>query len=176
MADNIFGSTVVTPKGQFFFYDVDTPNTAEKHPKNKFPSDRYDVTMGCPKDADFSKMKAECEKVAKEAFKTVEGIDMPFANGDEKGMSSMKGMIIIRGKCSKRPGLIDGDKQRITEEEVQAGMWGRISLTPMSYMSGKTKGVTFILKNVQALTALEYENLGGASTPEDDFGDSNSDF
>lgn len=169
--DNIFGNTVVTPKGQFFFFDVDTVNSQEKHPKNKFPSDKFDVTLGCPKDADFSKMKAECDKVAKEAFKTTDGIEMPFANGDEKSMASMKGKIILRAKCSKRPGLVDEQKQRITEGEMQAGMWGRISVTPMSYQSGKTKGITLVLKNVQALTMLEFERFGGGSSPEDDFGD-----
>lgn len=169
--ENKFGNKVVTPKGKFFFYDVDTPNTAEKHPKNQYPSDKYDVTMGFPKTADLSKIKAECEAVAKEAFGSLDGVDLPFANGDEKSMDSMKGYIILRAKCSKRPGLIDGSKERITENELDAGMWGRMSLTPMSYISGKSKGISFILKNVQALTDLEYDKLGGGSSAEDDFGD-----
>ena len=171
MDKNVFGEVVRTPKGQFFFFDVDTPNTQEKHPKNKFPSGKFDVTLGVPQDANLSKIKAECEKVANEAFKTTDGIEMPFANGDEKSMASMKGKIIIRAKCSKRPGLVDGDRERITEGEMQPGMWGRLSVTPMSYISGKTKGVTLILKNVQALTMLDFERFGGGTSAADDFDD-----
>jgi hypothetical protein len=169
--DNVFGDKVVTPKGIFFFFDVDTVNSQEKHPKNKYPSDKFDVTLGLEQTADLSKLKSECDKVANQAFKTTEGVDMPFANGDEKSLSSMKGYIIIRAKCAKRPGLVDGSKTRITEGEMQPGMWGRISVTPMSYKSGKSKGVSLVLKNVQALTDLEYSNLGGGSSAEDDFGD-----
>lgn len=169
-SENVFGDKVVTPKGRFFFYDIDTPNTQEKHPKNKYPSDKFDVTLGFPKDTDLSKLKAACDKVAMQAFKTKE-VDMPFANGDEKSMDSMKGQIILRAKCSKRPGLVDGSKDRITEAEMDAGMWGRISVTPMSYTSGRTKGISLILKNVQALTELDYDSLGGGSSAEDDFED-----
>lgn len=169
--ENVFGNKVVTPKGKLIFFDVDTPNTKEKNPKNKYPSDKYDVTLGLPKDSDMTKLISECEKTAKEAFKTDEGVDMPWSNGDDKSMSSMKGLIIVRAKCKKRPGLIDGSRERVTEAELDAGMWGRISVTPMSYKSGRNKGVTLILKNVQALTDLEYEKFGGGSSAEDDFSD-----
>jgi hypothetical protein len=164
--DNKFGNPVVTPKGTLYFFDLDTPNTKEKHPNNQYPSDKYDVTMGFPATADLSKIKAECEKVAKEAFGSVEGVEMPFTNGDEKNMDSMAGKIIIRAKSSKRGGLVDGDRQRITEAEVKAGMWARLQVTPMSYKSGKTKGVTFLLKNTQVLTEVEYDNLGGGQAAE----------
>jgi len=162
--DNKFGNPVVTPKGKLFFFDFDTPNTVEKHPKNQYPSDKYDVTLGLPKTADLSKLKAECEKVAKEAFGTVDGIEMPFANGDEKTMESMKGHIIIRAKSTKRAGLIDETKQRITEDECDAGMWAKIQVTPMTYQSGKTKGVTLLLKNAQVLVNAPYDSLGGAQS------------
>jgi len=167
--DNKFGNPVVTSKGKLFFFDFDTPNTVEKHPKNQYPSDKYDVTLGLPKTADLSKLKSECEKVAKEAFGTVDGIEMPFANGDEKTMESMKGHIIIRAKSTKRPGLIDETKQRITEDECDAGMWAKIHVTPMTYLSGKTKGVTLLLKNAQVLVNSAYDSLGGAVSAENAF-------
>ena len=158
--DNIFGAAKVTPKGRLFFFDFDTPNTVAKHPKNQFPSDKFDVTIGFSKDADLSGLTAECKKVAVTAFGSAEGIDLPFANGDEKTMASMHGLIIVRAKCSKRPGLIDASKQRITESECDAGMWAKIQVTPMSYKSGKTRGVTLILKNAQVLVDTPYEPIG----------------
>ena len=175
MADNVFGNPVVTPKGILYFGDFDTMNTAEKHPNNKYPSDRFDLTMGFTPETDLSELKAECDKVAKEAFKTTEGVDMPFANGDEKSMSSMAGKIIVRAKSTKRPGLVDETRTRITEDATQPGMNVRAQLAPMSYISGKTKGVTLLLKNVQAFTNEEFESLGGGQAPEAAFGGDDDD-
>ena len=169
-SDNVFGLPVVTPKGRFFFVDVDSPNTQEKHPTNQFPSGRFDVTIGFPKETDLKDLKDACLKVAKDAFKTTDGVDLPFANGDEKSMDSMKGNIIVRAKSQKRPGLVDGKKERITEAEIVPGMWGRIQITPFSYISGKTKGVTFNLKNVQVLTTAPYEPIGSGQSAESAFG------
>jgi hypothetical protein len=168
-ADNIFGPAVVTPRGKLFFFDFDTPNTQAKHPKNRFPSDAFDVTLGFPKDTDLSELKKVCESVANQAFQTLDGIDLPFANGDEKSMDSMTGYIVIRAKCKKRPGLVDGKKARITEGGCDAGMWARIQVTPMSYTSGKSKGVTLILKNAQVLTDTPYDSLSGGASAENVF-------
>ena len=172
--DNVFGEPTITPKGKLFFFDFDSPNTKEKHANNKFPSERYDVTIGFTKDTDLSALKKECDKVAKEAFKTTEGIEMPFNNGDEKNLDSMKGLIIIRAKSKKKPGCIDADKARITEQDIIAGMWSRIQVTPMSYTSGKTKGVTLLLKNAQVFTAQEYDSLSGGQSAESAFDDDES--
>lgn len=173
-SENVFGNAVVTPKGILFFFDFDSPNTAEKHPNNKYPSDKYDVTLGFPKDADLSALKAECERVAKQAFGTAT-FELPFSNGDEKSMDSMHGKTVVRAKCSKRPGLVDGKKQRIVEDECVAGMWAKIQVTPMSYVSGKTKGVTLLLKNAQVLTSTPYTSLGGAQSAESAFDEEEED-
>lgn len=167
--ENVFGVAKVTPKGKLFFFDFDSPNTVEKHPKNLYPSGKFDVTLGFTKDTDLSELMNECKRIAKEAFGTVDGIDLPFADGDEKSMDSMHGLIIVRAKCSKRPGLVDGKKQRITEDECDAGMWAKIHVTPMTYLSGKTKGVTLLLKNAQVLVNSAYDSLGGAVSAENAF-------
>lgn len=167
--ENVFGVAKVTPKGKLFFFDFDTPNTVAKHPKNKFPSDRFDCTIGFEKTANLTELKDECKRVAKEAFGSDAGVEMPFADGDEKSMDSMKGLIIVRAKSTKRPGLVDGKKQRITENECDAGMVAKLHVTPMSYISGKTKGVTLLLKNAQVLVDAPYESLGGAQSAESAF-------
>lgn len=167
--ENSFGQSKVTPKGVVFFVDVDTPNTAEKHPQNQYPSDKFDVTIGVPKDTSLSELQAECEKVAMDAFGTTD-VDLPFANGDEKSMASMKGYTVIRAKCNQRPGVVNQDKERILENEIDPGMWTKMHVTPMSYMSGRNKGVTFILKNIQVFLNDEYTSLsGGAQKAEEVF-------
>lgn len=168
-AENVFGPAVVTPRGKLFFFDFDTPNTQAKHPKNRFPSDAFDVTLGFPSSTDLTEIRNACESVAKQAFQTTDGVDLPFANGDEKSMDSMAGHIVVRAKCRKRPGLVDGKKARITENECDAGMWARIQVTPMSYTSGKSKGVTLILKNAQVLTDTPYDSLSGGASAESVF-------
>lgn len=171
--ENTFGPAILTPKGKLFFFDLDTPNTVEKHPNNLYPSDRYDITMGFEKSVDLSALKAACTDVAVKAFGSADGIAMPFANGDEKSSTSMHGHIIIRAKSTKRPGLVDTQRQRICEEEVRAGMFGRLQLTPMSYVSGRDKSVTLLLKNTQVFVDQEYEALGGGESAESAFGGDN---
>lgn len=173
--DNIFGKPTITPKGVLFFFDFDSPNTAEKHPNNKYPSDKYDVTMGFKKTTDLTKLKASCDEVAKLAFGTTEGIEMPFTAGEEKGMDSMIDHIIIRAKSKKRAGVVDGNRDQITESEIEAGMYARLQVTPMSYKSGKTKGVTFLLKNAQVYTDLEFNALGGGQSAASAFADDDFD-
>jgi len=173
MADfeNVFGNQVATPFGRFVFFDLESENTQAKHPLNKYPSDRFDVTLIFEKGADFSALRAECERVAQQAFKKVEGIEMPFANGDEKSMDCMKGHIVVRAKSKKKPGLVDEHKSRMnSEEEMRSGMWGRIIVSPFSYTSGRTKGVTLLLKKAQVCLDRPYDviGIGGADADFDD--------
>lgn len=173
--ENVFGNATLTPKGVLFFFDFDSPNTVEKHPKNQYPSNKYDVTIGYPETANLKALKSECDKVAKEAFGTTDGIDMPFTAGEEKGMDSMAGFIVSRAKSTKRPGVVDGSRSQITENEIEAGMWSRLQVTPMSYKSGKSKGVTLLLKNAQVYTDLEFNALGGGQSAESAFDDDDMD-
>jgi hypothetical protein len=169
--ENVFGSALLTPKGTLFFYDFDSPNTAEKHPNNKYPSDKYDVTLGFKKTVDLSNFKKACDEVAEKAFGTTDGIDFPFTAGEDKGMDSMAGHIVIRAKSKKRAGCVDGDRSQITEAEIEAGMQARLQVVPMSYKSGKSKGVTLLLKNAQVYTSLPFDALGGGQSAESAFDD-----
>jgi len=160
--DNVFGAQVPTPHGRFVFFDVITENTATKHPNNKYPSDRFDVTMIFEKTADLSKLQKECESVAQKAFGKVEGVELPFSNGDEKTMDCMKGHIVLRAKAKKKPGLVDEHKEPLySEDDLRGGMWGRMIVTPFSYQSGRTKGVTLNLKKVQFCVEKPFDPIGG---------------
>ena len=171
--DNIFGPKQVTPEGTLFFYDVDSPNTKEKHPNNQYPSDKFEATLGFPKEEDLEALKEACVKVGKEAFPDLEAsdLDFPFADGDEKSLDSMHGNIVIKAKCKKKPKCVDGNKRDLTESDIDAGMSARMAITPMSYKSGRNKGVTFILKALQVNTQKPYTSLSGDSDPTGGFGD-----
>lgn len=169
-SENVFGKGVVLPKGVMYYFDLDSPNTQEKRPNVRYASNKYDITVGIPKNIDLSEIKTECDEVAQKAFGTTD-VDMPFANGDEKSQSNMAGKIIIRAKSSKRPNIVSSDKTvPITEAECDAGMWARVYVTPMSYLAGRNKGVTLLLKSVQVLENMDYDPIGGGDvSPEDIF-------
>lgn len=168
--DNLFGKEVLLPKGVIAYRDVDSPNTAAKNVNNKYPSDKYDITLIYDKSTDFSEAKDECLRIAQQKFGTKEGVDLPFANGDEREQALFKGKFIVRAKSSKRPGVVNGSCEQITEPEITPGMKGRIHVSPMTYKSGKTKGVTFILRNVQVFTNEEFEPLSAGQTAAQVFG------
>jgi len=169
--DNVFGSQVATPHGRYVFFDLVSENTQAKHPNNKYPSDRFDVTMIFEKTADLSKLQAECEAVAKQAFGDSKGVEMPFNNGDEKTMDCMKGHIVLRAKSKKKPGLVDEHKSALyTEDDIRGGMWGRMIVTPFSYKSGRTKGVTLNLKKAQVCLEKPFDPIGGDVDFDDDKG------
>ena len=168
--NNVFGSETVTPRGKLVFFDFITENTQAKHPQNRFPSDRFDVTLIIPKATDLGKLKEECERVAKEAFKTTEGIELPFADGNEKSMTCMADHIVIRAKSKKQPILVDDNKTKMgSEDEIRGGMQARLIVTPFSYTSGRTKGVTLLLKKAQVFLNAPYDPIGGGA--EVDFDD-----
>jgi len=160
--DNVFGVETVTPRGNLVFFDFITPNTQAKHTQNKFPSDRFDVTLIIKKDVDMSKLLAECKKVATQAFGSDEGVEMPFANGDEKSMACMKDHVVIRAKSKKQPGFVDDSRTKVgTEDDIKGGMQARLIVTPFSYKSGRTKGVTLLFKKVQVYFNAPFEPIGG---------------
>lgn len=169
--ENKFGDKIITPKGRLYYFDIDTPNTKDKHPNNLYPSDKFDVTIGFKNGVDLSDAIEKCNAVAVESFGSTDGVAMPFHNGDEKSQDNMKGYIIARAKCSKRPGCVDENKEQLTEGEIDGGMFGRLSVTPMTYKSGVNKGVTLVLKNIQVYTNLEYDSLSGGASAADDFED-----
>lgn len=72
---------------------------------------------------------------------------------------------------TRKPGLIDRDRDPITEEsDLYSGCYARVSLNAYAYNYQGTKGVTFSLRNVQKLA--DGEAFGGVNTaPEDDFDD-----
>jgi hypothetical protein len=72
---------------------------------------------------------------------------------------------------SRKPGLIDRDRDPITEpSELYSGCYARVSMNAYAYNYEGTKGVTFSLRNVQKLA--DGEPLGGVNVaPEDDFDD-----
>lgn len=167
----VYGQKLWTPKGRLAFPFLLQPDSRQGgEPKFKC-SIIFD-----PKDeavkAELKKMKAECQKVAQEAFGKTEGVKMPFRNGNEKAdkYEGYKDMIFISASTTRRPGVVGPNpKDHITlAADIYGGCYVRATLVPASYVMAGSPGVSFYLNNVQKLA--DGEPFGGTnSAPEDDF-------
>lgn len=100
-------------------------------------------------------------------------IDMPLRDGDEKENDpdgAYENHYYLNAKCNTRPGIVDKNKELITdEEEVYSGMWAVVSVTFYAYDVSGSKGVACGLNNV-----MKYKDdarLGGRVSAEADFAD-----
>ncbi len=161
---SVFGEKMTTPTGRVSFpYVFEKAKAMDAGKEGK-----YEVTLYIPKSEDISKLRANIEKVAKEAFGTkFQSLDKlkhpPIKDGDDKDPSDPAyGHWIIRAKSSKRPVVVDGSRTPIeSKEEVYGGCFGRINVTPASYSIPTGWGVTLYLNAVQKVK--EGERFGGAS-------------
>lgn len=115
-----------------------------------------------------------------EAFKTqwpnvpefIKGYRQPFQNGDEKENDAYHGLILLRAKTKKAPGIVDRKLQAILDaDEIYAGMFCKASLSVYAYETIKGKGnkpgFSFGLLNVQK--TRDGDRISSRSKAEDDF-------
>lgn len=166
-----YGQKLWTPKGRLAFpYLLEPDNGQGGKPKFRC------LIIFDPKDeavkAELKKMKAECQKVATEAFGKTDGVKMPFRNGNDKAekYEGFQDMIFISASTTRRPGVVGPNpKNPITlDADIYGGCYVRATLVPASYVMAGSPGVSFYLNNVQKLADGEPFG-GGGSAPEDDF-------
>jgi hypothetical protein len=126
----------------------------------------------------LKRMKAEANKVAKEAFgveigeRDSEGtiIKSPFRPTEDKPKYYDAGGIFVRFANKYKPTVVDGAKRPIKEEtdDFYAGCWAHVSYTcyPFTYMGNK--GVSFSLGNIQK-TGDDEPFAGRKTSADDDF-------
>ena len=80
-------------------------------------------------------------------------------------------VIPINAKSTRRPGLVNKDREIITDEfELYGGCYVRATLAFFPYENSGNSGVGCLLNNLQKLE--EGDRFGsGVSDPEDDFDD-----
>lgn len=165
----VFGAKMTTPTGRISFpYVFEKAASLEAGKEGK-----YEVTLYIPKTEDISALRANLEKVCKEAFgakfQSLEKLKHPpIKDGDEKDPSDPAyGHWIVRAKSSKRPVVVDASRTNIeSKEAIYGGCYGRINVTPASYQIPTGWGVTMYLNAVQKVKDGERFGGGGVSAEE----------
>jgi hypothetical protein len=118
----------------------------------------------------------------KEAYETAKGdklkglkfdaVDQTLHDGEEKydiaERPEYEGMMICNVRSKLPPQIIDKYKEKVeTKEEVYSGVYARVSVNAYAYNTGKKRGITFGLNNVQI--TRKGEPLGGRASAQDDF-------
>lgn len=166
---SVFGEKMTTPTGRVSFpYVFEKAKSLEAGKEGK-----YEITLYIPKSEDISKLRANLEKVAKEAFgakfQSLEKLKHPpIKDGDEKDPSDPAyGHWIVRAKSAKRPVVVDGARSPIeSKDALYGGCYGRINITPASYAIPTGWGVTLYLNAVQKVKDGERFGGGGVSAEE----------
>lgn len=117
--------------------------------------------------------------VSKWSGKEPKKLDLPLRDGDEKDDDVYTGHLFVNAKCNTKPGVVDKNKQPITdEEEVYSGMWAYVSVTFYAYDVNGNKGIACGLNNIMKFK--DDERLGGRVSAESDFdgvgGDDDEEF
>ena len=117
--------------------------------------------------------------VSKWSGKEPKKLDLPLRDGDEKDDDVYTGHLFVNAKCNTKPGVVDKNKQTITdEEEVYSGMWAYVSVTFYAYDVNGNKGIACGLNNIMKFK--DDERLGGRVSAECDFdgvgGDDDEEF
>ena len=106
--------------------------------------------------------------VSKWGGKEPKKLDLPLHDGDDKGDEVYEGCYYLNAKASTKPGLVDRDKEPITDEdEIYSGVWAVVSVTFYSYDVSGNRGVACGLNNV--MKAKDGERLGGRISAETEF-------
>lgn len=108
--------------------------------------------------------------VSKWGGKEPKKLDMPLRDGDEKDDETYKDMMYVNAKCSTRPGIVDKQRNPITdEEEIYSGVWAILSVNFYGYDVSGNRGVACGLNNVMKFK--DDTHLGGHVSAETDFAD-----
>lgn len=166
---SVFGEKMTTPTGRVSFpYVFEKAKSLEAGKEGK-----YEITLYIPKSEDISKLRANLEKVAREAFgakfQSLEKLKHPpIKDGDDKDPSDPAyGHWIVRAKSAKRPVVVDGARSPIeSKDALYGGCFGRINITPASYAIPTGWGVTLYLNAVQKVKDGERFGGGGVSAEE----------
>jgi hypothetical protein len=170
--------SIITPKGiasYAFVWKAQPSMTAGQEPK-------FTINLIVSKKADLEPLKRACIAAAEKKFgerapKLIKlgKLKLPFRDGDEEREDDelYAGKIFFAAKSTEPPGVVDEEGDRITDKfDFYSGCLCRLSVYPYGYDINGNKGVALSLNNIQKLG--DGERLSGRGSPEDDFGDGDS--
>lgn len=153
------------------FPKVWTPEAMEEGQEKK-----YSIAMLFPKTADISILKKAAFKAAVDQFgpkdKWPRGFKWPIKDGDTMAdTEGYAGHWVINARSTKKPGVIDRNKNVITEDEdaFYSGCYAYATLSVFAFSKPTSKGVAFSLLNV--MKAKDGERFGGQRDAAADFAD-----
>lgn len=118
--------TVITPECRLSF-----PSLFQKRSFEEGKTAKYEVTMLFDKRTDLKKLRDAINAEAMKKFGTVKGIKLPLLDGDEKGgeaSAQYAGHFYAHAKSIYAVDVIDREKNSLTEEDVYAGCYVKVSV------------------------------------------------
>lgn len=168
--------SIITPK-----FRVSYANVFEARLNDMSGKMEYSLVALFPKNADLTQLKKAIHKTMLEKHgadktKWPKKWKNPLRDQGEKADEEtgkmpeglVKGAFFLNLKSKIRPGVVDGDLNKIIDEtEFYSGCYAMASVNPFYYDQKGNKGVSFGLVNVQKVD--DGEPLSGRTTPEQDF-------
>ncbi len=132
---------IITPECRLSF-----PSLFKKRAFEEGKTEKYEITMLFSKKTDLKALRSLIESEAMKKFGTTKGVKMPILDGDNKGgdaAEQYEGHYYAHAKSQYNVAVIDKDRNDLTEEDVYAGCYGKVSIAVKAeeYTDPKTKKV-----------------------------------
>lgn len=162
----VFGPCRLSYTHLFNKYAPDGDQSAGKYMTNVLiPKEDKDVIKAINEAVEAAKKAAI---VSKWGGKEPKKLDLPLRDGDEKEDEVYEGCYYLNAKCSTRPGIVDRDREPITDgDEIYSGVYAVVSVTFFGYDVSGNRGVACGLNNV--MKAKDGERLGGRVSADTEF-------
>ncbi|MCC6489104.1 MAG: DUF2815 family protein [Candidatus Hydrogenedentes bacterium] len=158
---------IITPPACAMFVYVWEPRES----MNEGQPAQYSISLLFKKTEDISALRRAAKAAAVEKFgDKARGLKDPFRDVDEleTPVPGYKGGVFITAKSKTRPGIVDADLQAITDPmDFYPGCICRASVTAWPFDKKGSKGVTFLLNNIQKVK--DGTRLDGKKSAEEEF-------
>lgn len=159
--------SIITPEATAIFVFVWEPRES----MNEGGAAQYAISLLFKKSTDISALRKAVRAVGHAKFGEKLGkLKDPFRNVDdmETPIPGFRGGVFITAKSKNKPGIVDADLNNITDPmDFYPGCICRASVVPFAFDKKGSKGVTFLLNNIQKLK--DGERLDGRKKAEDEF-------
>jgi len=168
--------TIITPNATAIFVYVWEPRES----MNEGGIAQYQLSLAFKKTEDITALRRAVKACATDKFGAA-GVRLldktpPFRQIDDMDtpVPGHKGGVFITAKSKSKPGIVDENRDVILEPmDFYPGCICRASVVPFAYDKKGSKGVTFLLNNIQKLK--DGTRLDGKKKAEDEFDDASDD-
>ena len=160
--------TVISPEALACYANVWKPRPS----LNPAQGEQFSIVLVFKKGTDLSKLQDVARKAATKKWgaKLPPNLKSPFRKGniDRPDDPVFKDAIFVTARTANKPGIVDRNAEPILDEmDFYSGCLCRASLYGMAYDQQGSKGVTFLLNNIQKLK--DGPRLSGRKPAEEEF-------